>query len=84
MTKYQALCKIPRGRRKEGFGMELNDLFDVSACQHEDMNNCTCGIESKVPLNWQAFLTDQRGPRQSQALSERAQALGTGVRDYTR
>ena len=48
------------------------------------MNNCACGIESKVPLNWQAFLTDQRGPRQSHALSERAQALWTGVRDYTR
>ena len=48
------------------------------------MNNCACGIESKVPLNWQAFLTDQRGPPQSQALSERAQALWTGVRDYTR
>ena len=51
LTKYQALCKIPRGRRKEGFGMKLNDLFDVSACQHEDMNNCACGTESKVPLN---------------------------------
>ena len=49
------------------------------------MENCGCGPESSVPLNWREFLSDQRTSWQCESLlSDRARSLRCGVRDLTK
>ena len=84
VEKCGLMVKTPVERRGGNFGKELDQLFDIALCQHEDMGSCSCDAGSKVPPNWRDFLLDQRGVRQSKALySDRARSLRGGVRDLT-
>ena len=85
ISKCQKLMQIPHERREPDFGKDLDTLFDVAACQHEDMNTCPCPVGKKVPPNWRDYLKDQRGSRQKNKvlLSERACSLRGGIRDLT-
>ena len=85
ISKCQKLMQIPHERRESDFGKDLDSLFDVAACQHEDMNSCPCPLGKKVPPNWRDYLKDQRGSRQQARLllSDRAFSLRGGIRDLT-
>lgn len=85
ISKCQKLMQIAHERRQADFGKDLNSLFDVAACQHEDMNSCPCPLDKKVPPNWRDYLKDQRGGRQQTRLllSDRACSLRGGIRDLT-
>ena len=69
--KYRSIMKnIKRVERSkttrenvEKFKMEAKRLFDISACKCTIFSECICPKECKVPVNEQAFLTDQRTKR---------------------
>ena len=86
ISQCQDLLKINQNRRGPDFALEMESLFDVAACQHDDMLNCTCSAGQKVPPNWIDYLKDQRSSRQSKSLlSERVRTLRDrgGVRELT-
>ena len=84
VKKCQQMMKKPVERRGTGYGQELNQLFDISLCNHKDFQDCNCDPVNQVPPNWREFLLDQRSDRQSKVLySERVQSLRGGVRDLT-
>ena len=84
VQKCQFMSKKPSVRRKQRLGQELGTLFDLSLCQHEGVEICSCNQVNKVPPNWVDFMIDQQGDRQSKVLlSERAKSLRGGVRDLT-
>ena len=85
ISKCHKLMQIPNERREADFGKDLDSLFDVAACQHEDMNNCPCPLGKKVPPNWRDYLKDQRGSRQQTKvlLSDRTCSLRGGIRNLT-
>ena len=76
ITSCKNLFKVPKLRRQAGFASELQVLFDVAVCQHQDPETCTCDSQDKIPGVWKAFLTDQRGPRRlNGVLSTRTMSL---------
>jgi len=84
ISQCQDLLKIGQKKRGLDFAQEMDSLFDVAACQHEDMLNCSCPPGQKVPPNWIDYLKDQRGSRQNKSLlSERVRTLRGGVRELT-
>ena len=76
IMQIKDMDRLPMNRRKEGFGIELDSLFDVSICQHELNQLCTCDEVDRVPLTWRAFLADQLCDRQLQGvLNDRTLSL---------
>ena len=76
IMQIKDMDRLPMDRRKEGFGIELDSLFDVSIRQHELNQLCTCDEVDRVPLTWRAFLADQRCDRQLQGvLNDRTLSL---------
>ena len=86
ISQCQDLLKIQQNRRGPYFALEMECLFDIAACQHDDMLNCSCSVGQKVPPNWIDYLKDQRGSRQNKSLlSERVRTLRDrgGVRELS-
>jgi hypothetical protein len=48
------------------FENSLHQLFDITACQCQSLNECNCAKEVKVPAREHAFLIDQRTVRRMQ------------------
>ena len=83
LMDLKEMTKVAMHKRKEGFGKELDTLFDASNCQHVVREACTCEEVDKIPLTWMAFLSDQRGERQLQGvLHDRTLSLrAAGIRE---
>lgn len=45
------------------FLSQANILFDVAACKCKDIVNCSCKLESKIPIAEKEFIMDQRTDR---------------------
>ena len=57
------LSRICNLVHKKGFQKEkFEKLFDVAMCQCSS-DDCTCKLEAQVPVDWRAFLQDQRSDR---------------------
>ena len=73
---FQSLSKIKSSKRGEEFGLQYYILYDVAACHHTDLSECSCAMDQQVPVSWREYLADQRGPRQLDGvLSDRALTL---------
>ena len=86
IVQCQDLLKIQPKRRGPDFALQMESLFEVAACQHDDLLNCSCSAGQKVPPNWIDYLKDQRGSRQNKSLlSERVRTLRDrgGVRELS-
>ena len=76
-TRCKKLNKVAMVKRGEKFGQDLNVLFDVASCKHEEIL-CSCSKADQVPPTWKEFLADQRGQRQMVGvLSDRSLTLRT-------
>ena len=60
LNKCKAMDKVAMDKWGEHFGQDLNVLFDVAICKHPNISARTCNHQDKVPLNWRAFLDDQK------------------------
>ena len=77
ITRCKKLNKVAMEKRGEMFAQDLNVLFDVSSCKHEEVI-CSCSKADQVPPTWKEFLNDQRGQRQMVGvLSDRSLTLRT-------
>ena len=56
IMQLRDLDRLPLKQRKEGFGKELDSLFDVSICTHAMGEACTCDEPNKIPPTWMAPL----------------------------
>ena len=77
ITRCKKLNKVAIEKRGEMFAQDLNVLFDVASCKHEEVI-CSCSKADQVPPTWKEFLNDQRGQRQMVGvLSDRSLTLRT-------
>ena len=77
IIRCKKLNKVAMEKRGEMFAQDLNVLFDVSCCKHEEVV-CSCSKADHVPPTWKEFFNDQRGQRQMVGvLSDRSLTLRT-------
>ena len=75
ITRCKKMNKVAMEKRGEMFAQDLNVLFDVAYCKHEEVI-CSCSKADQVPPTWKEFLNDQRGKRQMVGvLSDRSLTL---------
>lgn len=70
-AKYDSILEAKRKRKNSAklqdkileFMSVCRSLFDIAKCQCDDVNNCFCEKESKLPESLTDFLKDQRNDK---------------------